>query len=384
MTTSHDAQAQVRQGTLYGFLAYLSWGLFPLYFHALIPAGPWEILAHRIVWTLLLCLVLLAFTRNLAFIPRLLHNPRQVAGITIAGLLIAANWVIYVMAVTSGHVTEAALGYFLNPLVTVMLGVLVLSEKLRPAQWVAVGIGVIACIYLGIDYGRPPWISICLALTFAAYGLMKKRIGGHLSALEGLTAETLLLAPFAAAMLTWLYARSDVSFGHHGTLHTTLMVASGVMTAVPLLLFAAAARRIPLTTIGLLQFMTPVMQLMCGVFILGERMSPGRLVGFALVWLALIVLTLDTIQFARRQRRARRSAAPGAPAAATAGSSAAASTSASTASASAGAAAASTPEGTNPAAHEPGAPTASGVGEDPDPPYNPVGDPITEACRDLT
>lgn len=305
---SDQEHAEVRKGTGYGFLAYLSWGLFPLYFHALVPAGAWEILSHRIIWTLTLCLILLAATKNLGFIVRLVRNPKQVAGITIAGLLIAANWVIYVIAVTSGHVTEAALGYFLNPLVTVMLGVLVLAEKLRPLQWAAVGMGVIACVYLAFDYGQPPWISVTLALTFAAYGLMKKRIGGHLSALEGLSAETLVLAPFAIAMLVWLYSRGDVTFGRLDTIHDALLIFSGVATAIPLLLFAAAARRVPLTTIGLLQFMTPVMQLLCGVLILGETMSAGRWVGFGLVWVALVLLTIDSLANAGRNRRARRSA----------------------------------------------------------------------------
>ena len=302
---THES-AEVRQGTLYGFLAYLSWGLFPLYFHALIPAGAWEILSHRILWTLVLCLLMLAATKNLAFLGRLIRKRRQLMGIALAGFLIAANWVIYVVAVTSGHVTEAALGYFLNPLVTVMLGVLVLGERLRRLQWAAVAVGVIACAYLAVDYGQPPWISIGLALSFAVYGLMKKRIGGQLNALEGLSAETLVLAPFALVLVLWLSWRGDVTWTRLGVGHDALLVLSGVATAVPLMLFAAAARRVPLTTIGLLQFMTPVMQLLCGVVVLGETMSAGRWVGFALVWCALILLTFDSLRHAGRQRRARR------------------------------------------------------------------------------
>lgn len=298
-----------RRGTLFGFLAYLCWGLFPLYFHALIPAGAWEILAHRILWTLLLCLVLLAVTKNLRFLRSLFGDLRRLGAITIAAVLVAANWVIYVVAVTTGHVTEAALGYFLNPLVTVTLGVLVLGESLRRLQWVAVGIGLIACIYLAVDYGSPPWISIGLALSFAAYGLMKKRIGGHLSALEGLSAETVVLAPFAAVLLVWIGARGESTWSGHGVTHATLLAVSGVATAIPLLLFAAAARRIPLSTIGLLQFMTPVMQLLCGVLVLGETMSAGRWVGFALVWVALVLLTVYSLGQARRTRRARRATA---------------------------------------------------------------------------
>lgn len=297
---------ETRKGTLYGFLAYLAWGMFPLYFHALIPAGPWEILAHRILWTLLLCVVLLGVTRHLGFLRSLFGDLKRLGAISIAAVLIAINWVVYVLAVTTGHVTEAALGYFLNPLVTVMLGVLVLGEKLRRMQWLAVAIGVIACVYLAVDYGSPPWISVGLALSFAAYGLMKKRVGGRLTALEGLTAETVVLAPFAAVMLVWLGATGRSTWSGNGSWHPVLLALSGVATAIPLLLFAAAARRIPLSTIGLLQFMTPVMQLLCGVLVLGETMSAGRWVGFGLVWIALVVLTADSLAQARRTRRARR------------------------------------------------------------------------------
>ena len=297
---------ETRKGTLYGFFAYLAWGMFPLYFHALIPAGPWEILAYRILWTLLLCVVLLGVTRHLGFLRSLFGDLKRLGAISIAAVLIAINWVVYVLAVTTGHVTEAALGYFLNPLVTVMLGVLVLGEKLRRMQWLAVAIGVIACVYLAVDYGSPPWISVGLALSFAAYGLMKKRVGGRLTALEGLTAETVVLAPFAAVMLVWLGATGRSTWSGNGSWHPVLLALSGVATAIPLLLFAAAARRIPLSTIGLLQFMTPVMQLLCGVLVLGEMMSAGRWVGFGLVWIALVVLTADSLAQARRTRRARR------------------------------------------------------------------------------
>ena len=300
---------ETRKGTLYGFLAYLAWGMFPLYFHALIPAGPWEILAHRILWTLLLCVVLLGVTRHLGFLRSLFGDLRRLGAISIAAVLIAINWVVYVLAVTTGHVTEASLGYFLNPLVTVMLGVLVLGEKLRRMQWLAVAIGVIACVYLGVDYGSPPWISVGLALSFAAYGLMKKRVGGRLTALEGLTAETVVLAPFAAVMLVWLGATGRSTWSGNGSWHPVLLALSGVATAIPLLLFAAAARRIPLSTIGLLQFMTPVIQLLCGVLVLGETMSAGRWVGFGLVWIALVVLTADSLAQARRTRRACRATA---------------------------------------------------------------------------
>lgn len=298
--------SEASRGTAYGLIAYLLWGAFPLYFHALEPAGAWEILTHRILWTLLLCTGVLLARRQLGVLRTLVTSPRRLGMITVASLLIATNWTIYVAAVVSGHVTEAALGYFLNPLVTVGLGVVVLRERLRPMQWAAVAVGVIACIYLAIDYGKPPWISIGLALSFASYGLMKKRIGGSMTAMESLSSETAVLALPAAVVLAWLTARGDTTFTTQGSWHLALLVLSGVATAVPLLLFAAAARRVPLVTIGLLQFVTPILQLLCGVLLLGEHMELARWVGFGIVWVALLMLTADTLLHAGRTQRARR------------------------------------------------------------------------------
>lgn len=303
---NHAPRSENSRGTAYGFLAYLSWGAFPLYFDALEPAGAWEILTHRILWTLLLCATVLAVRRRLGYLRELAADRRRLGAVVIASLLIALNWVVYVAAVVSGHVTEAALGYFLNPLVTVALGVVVLREKLRPLQWAAVAVGVIACVYLAIDYGKPPWIAIVLALTFASYGLMKKRIGGSLGAMESLTAETLVLAPVAAVLLVVLTIRGDTTFTTEGGWHTFLLAISGVATAIPLLLFAAAARRVPLVTIGLLQFVTPVLQLLCGVLLLDEHMSGSRWIGFAIVWIALALLTFDTLRSVSKSSRARR------------------------------------------------------------------------------
>lgn len=298
---ARSAEATQRRGAVYGFAAYLSWGLFPLYFHALAPASALEILAHRIVWTLLLCLLVIAVGRDLSWVRPLLRRRRFLGGIGVAAVLIAVNWVIYVAAVASGNVTEAALGYFLNPIVTVGLGVLLLGERLRPLQWVAVGIGLAAALYLSVAAGRVPWIALALAVTFALYGLSKKRLGATLPALHGLTVETVLLSPVAAGLLVWLGVSGTQTFTADTPLHPTLLVLSGVVTAVPLLLFAAAARRVPLVTIGLLQFVTPVMQLLCGVLLLGERMSPQRWAGFALVWVALVVLSVDGAISTRRR-----------------------------------------------------------------------------------
>jgi len=310
------AHAQTRAGTAYGLLAYGLWGVFPLYFHLLSPSGAWEILAHRILWSLAFCLLMLAVQRDFGWAREVFGRPRALAAVTAAGLLIAVNWVVYVAAVVAEHVTEASLGYFLNPLVTVAIGVVVLRERLRPLQWVAVGIGLLAAVYLTVDFGRPPWIAFTLAVTFALYGLMKKRIGASLTAAQSLTSETVVLAPIALAILVVLAARGGTTFTLDAPWHPVLLATSGIVTALPLLLFAAAARRVPLVTIGLLQFLTPVMQLLCGVLILGESMSASRWVGFAVVWLALAVLSFDSLRSAhstRSRRLAARQAGAAAP-----------------------------------------------------------------------
>ncbi len=285
-----------RRGAVYGLLAYGIWGLFPLYFAALRPAGAWEILSHRILWTVLLCAVVLLVRRDLRWLRLLRDRPRLAVGVTVAALLIAANWVIYVAAVLGGHTTEAALGYFLNPVVTVALGVVVLRERLRPLQWAAVAIGALAAVYLSVAAGSVPLIAVSLACTFGGYGLVKKKVGVSLEALHSLTAETLVLTPIAVVLLAVLTLRGDTTFTTDGAWHTTLLVLAGVLTATPLLFFAAAARRVPLVTIGLLQFVTPVLQLLCGVLLLHEHMSAQRWVGFGIVWVALAVLTVDSLR----------------------------------------------------------------------------------------
>ena len=285
-----------RRGAAYGLLAYGIWGLFPLYFAALRPAGAWEILSHRILWTVLLCALVLVLRRDLRWLRLLRDRPKLALGVTAAALLIAANWVIYVAAVLGGHTTEAALGYFLNPVVTVALGVLVLRERLRPLQWAAVAIGAFAAVYLSVAAGSVPLIAVSLACTFGGYGLVKKKVGVSLEALHSLTAETLVLTPIAVVLLGVLTLRGDTTFTTDGGWHTVLLVLAGVLTATPLLFFAAAARRVPLVTIGLLQFLTPVLQLLCGVLLLHEHLSAQRWVGFGIVWVALAVLTVDSLR----------------------------------------------------------------------------------------
>jgi chloramphenicol-sensitive protein RarD len=285
----------LRRGYLYGLLAYTMWGFFPLYFKLLEPAGPVEILAHRIVWSAAFVTVLLLATRRRwRFLRDLARRPRTLAGITAAALLISVNWGVYIYGVVTDHVVETSLGYFINPLVTVLLGVLVLRERLRPAQWAALGIGAAAVAVLTVDYGRPPWIALILAATFGLYGLTKKSLA--LPAAEGLFVESAVLAVPAAAYLGWLAAQGRSTFGHVSVAHTALLVLAGVVTAVPLLLFADAANRIPLTALGLLQYLTPTLQLACGVLVFHEPMPPGRLAGFALVWVALAVFTWDSVR----------------------------------------------------------------------------------------
>lgn len=274
-----------------------------MYFHLLAPAGAWEILAHRILWTLLFCGAVLVVRRELGWLPSVFGNPRILGAVTLAALLLAVNWTIYVAAVVAHHVTEASLGYFLNPIVTVAIGVVVLREKLRPLQWLAVAIGLAAGVYLTIDLGRPPWIALGLAFSFALYGLMKKRLGTSLGAFQSLTSETAVLVPVAIAVLVWVGLRGETTFTVDSPAHPLLLASAGLVTAGPLLLFAAAARRVPLVTIGLLQFITPVLQLLCGVLLLGETMKTSRWIGFGIVWIALLVLTFDSLQSIRTRRR---------------------------------------------------------------------------------
>jgi chloramphenicol-sensitive protein RarD len=300
--TPAEAAHEIRKGTLYGTVAYLIWGAFPLYFRALEPANAVEILVHRVVWSLLVCLLLLAATRQVSWVRPLLRSPRQLVLLTIAAAAIALNWGVYIYAVNSGHVVEAALGYFINPLVTVLVGVVLLRERLTRAQWAAVGLGAVAVGVLTAGYGRPPWIALVLAATFATYGLMKKRVGVGIGAVASLTTETALLFPFAAATLVWLEVTGHGTMTTQPPWHGVLLTSTGIATAVPLLLFAASARRVPLVTIGLLQFITPVLQLLVGVVLLGESVPLTRWIGFAIVWAALAVLMVDLLHSARRRR----------------------------------------------------------------------------------
>lgn len=296
--------SQRRAGAAYGAGAYLLWGVFPLYFRLLESSGAFEVVAHRILWSLVVCAIALTAAKQWADVRAAVGSGRTVGILGLAALFLAVNWGTYIYAVNSGHVVEAALGYFINPLVTVLLGVVVLRERLRPAQWVAVGLGTLSVAVLTVDYGRPPVIALTLAATFGAYGLLKNRVGATVGALASLSTETLVLAPVALVAVGVLEARGDGHFTDDAPWGGLLLASAGIVTVVPLLFFAAAARRVPLSTMGLLQYMTPVLQFLCGVVVFGETMPASRWVGFAIVWLALAVMTADTLRTARLRARA--------------------------------------------------------------------------------
>jgi chloramphenicol-sensitive protein RarD len=282
---------EVRRGYLLGIGAYVCWGFFPLYFKHLLPAGPLEILAHRIVWSLACIALIITVLKRWRAIAALRNEPRKVWMTVLAAALIAANWGTYIYGVNSDRVVETALGYFITPLVVILLGVGVLSERLRPLQWAAVGIGTIAVAVLTVDYGRLPWIALTLAGSFSLYGLVKKRVG--LPPADGLLLESGVLALPALAYLLVLGGRGTFTTAGHP--HTVLLLISGVATVVPLLMFAGAANRIPLYGIGMLQYIGPLIQFGLGVFVFHEPMPAARWAGFALIWMALAVFSMDAL-----------------------------------------------------------------------------------------
>jgi chloramphenicol-sensitive protein RarD len=300
-------------GLAFAASSYLLWGFLPLLFFALSASGAIEIVTWRVLLSLVFCALLITITRGWPRLVAILRDRTAVITLSFAGVFILVNWLVYVYASVSGHVVEASLGYFANPIVTVLLGVIVLRERLRPAQWVSIGISAIAVIVLAIGYGAFPWISLALAFSFGLYGLVKKRVGGRADALSGLTIETAVLTPLAIVALVVVGSTTGITLGTLGPTHTLLMLSLGIATAVPLILFAAAARRLPLTYMGLMQYLAPILQLLVGVFIAHEAMPPERWLGFGIVWLALIILTVDMFVHASRQRIATAAEAPGAP-----------------------------------------------------------------------
>lgn len=302
--TPDETRAQEHLGGIYAFGAYFLWGFMPLYFILLAPIGPWEIVVWRILFSLVFCAILLTVTRTWPKLVAILRDRRLVFWTVIAGLLIYVNWQVFLIGILTGHVIEGSLGYFINPIVTVLLGVLVLGERLRPAQWTAIAIAVIAVVVIIVAYGSFPWIALTLAASFGLYGLVKKQIGPRVDAISGLTLESLWLTPIALVQLVVVANTTGLLFGTQGVTHTVLVTLAGVVTAVPLLLFAAGARRAPLVVIGMLQFVAPIMQFLTGWWLLGEPMPLERWIGFGLVWVALIVLMVDSIASARGARQA--------------------------------------------------------------------------------
>jgi chloramphenicol-sensitive protein RarD len=283
-------------GLLFGVSAYVLWGAFPLYWPLLEPAKPLEIVSHRAVWTLVFCFIVLAATKALKSTLATLKRPKIAAKLFLTSLLISINWLVYIWATNNGHVVEASLGYYINPLIIIGFGVILLKEKMRPLQWAAVAIASLGVLVLTIDYGRLPWIAFALAISWGSYGLIKKQLG--LGALEGLAIETFISAFFYLGYLIYIGNQGTGQFGHHVGL-TLLLMSAGAITAIPLLLFNGSATRLPFTTIGLLQYITPTLQFSIGVWVRHEAMPAARWAGFLTIWVALIALGTDLVRSSR-------------------------------------------------------------------------------------
>jgi chloramphenicol-sensitive protein RarD len=291
----------VNAGVAYALGAYFLWGLLPLYLHLLAPAGTMEILAHRVVWSLLTALVLLVALRRLDWIRPALARPATLLRYLATALLISCNWLVYIWAINSGHVIDSSLGYFINPLVNVVIGALLLGERLRRGQVAAVALAAAGVAWLTFLAGAPPWIGITLALCFAAYGLLRKT--APLGALEGFTVEAAALAPLALGYLFWRASEGDLAFAAGPPAFRWLLAGAGPATAIPLLLFAAGARRIPFSLVGLLQYLAPTLQWICGILVFREAFDPHKAIGFVLIWLALLIFAAESLWVSRQLAR---------------------------------------------------------------------------------
>ncbi|MEE1621240.1 EamA family transporter RarD [Zafaria sp. J156] len=314
--TGGDAAAERSAGLLFGLGAYGLWGLLPLYFLTIATASPAEIVANRVLWSLVFCALLLTLTRAWADLGVLLRDKASMLRLSAAAVLIAVNWLTYTFAVLGGHAVEASLGYFITPLVSTALGVVLLKERLNRLQWTAMGFGLAAVLVLTFAYGSVPVIALVLAFSFGLYGFVKNRVGRTASAVTGLTVETLVLTLPALGFMAFLLAQGGATLVSTGPAHFWLMAASGIITAVPLLFFGAAARRLPLTLIGTLQYLAPVLQFILALTVFGEHMPLERWIGFGLVWVAIVLLTADLARRAgsgRAERRAARKLAAPAP-----------------------------------------------------------------------
>ena len=301
---SKPPRSSYATGVLLGIAAYAMWGVFPLYWPLLEPASALEILAHRFLWSLVFLVLLLTVTRGWGRLREQLRRGRSVRLLGLAAVLVAVNWGTYIWAVNSGHVVEGSLGYFINPLVSVLLGVVVLRERLRPLQWTAFGVAAFAVAVLTLGYGRLPWIALVLAVSFGLYGLTKKL--ADVPAVESLTIETAYAFPVALGYLVWLEVTGAAAFGQVSWGNTVLLAMTGVVTALPLLAFGGAVIRVPLSMMGQLQYLTPVLQFAIGVAVFHEPMPPLRWAGFAIVWLALVIFSIDAWRHARAQSASRR------------------------------------------------------------------------------
>ncbi|CAA9301770.1 MAG: Uncharacterized inner membrane protein RarD [uncultured Friedmanniella sp.] len=302
--TERDRQ---RRGIVYGLGAYGLWGAVPLFWPLVDRAGSLELLAHRVVWSLVISAVLALVLLDRGWFRRLASR-RALLMLALAAAVVSVNWGVYIWAVNHGHVVETSLGYYINPILSILVGVLLLGERLAALQWVSVGLAALAVVVLTVEHGRLPWISLVLAASFATYGLMKKQVNG--GAVETLTVESALLTPLALGYLIYLQVQGAATFGTLGWAHSLLLTATGVVTAVPLLFFAAASTRLPLSTLGLLQYLAPTLQFVLGVLYFGEQMSTWRWVGFGLVWLALMVMSGHGLHRANANRRERLVAEP--------------------------------------------------------------------------
>ena len=278
------------------------WGFFPLYWPLLEPAGAVEILAHRIVWSLVVMAVVVVAMRRGSRLRATLADRRTRWLLAVAAVLITVNWGTYIWGVNHHHVVETSLGYFINPLVSVLLGVLVLGERLRRLQWAALGVAAVAVVALTVEYGHPPWVALILAFSFGSYGLAKKK--ANAGAVESLVIETMVVSPVALGYVVFLMATGASTFGNHGAGHVALIMGTGLITVIPLLCFGGAATRIPLSTLGLMQYLTPSVQFVLGLVVFGEPMPPMRWVGFGLIWLALVLFTAETLRNRHRVRAA--------------------------------------------------------------------------------
>lgn len=287
-------------GIAYTIGAYLIWGVLPLYFLALVPTGAWEVVAWRVLLSFVFCLLLVTVMRGWPALIAIVRQPRLLGWTALAGVLIYVNWQTFLIGTLTGHVIETSLGYFINPIFTVLLGVFVLRERVRRMQWVAIGIAMLAVIVIIVAYGKFPWIALTLTASFGIYGLVKKQIGAAVDATSGLTLESFWLIPIAVVTLVVVAQTDGITFGQVSPLHTVLVAGAGVATAVPLLLFAAGTRRIDLSLVGMLQFITPVMQFIVGWALLGEPMPFERWIGFILVWIAIVVFVADLLLHSRR------------------------------------------------------------------------------------